>query len=121
MLSLDLFINVFLHRVSEEWSGWIDWTRVEELIWVEMWFFLGLAEIVVRITFACVEALQVCIMVHFLPYWCFSVIEVMVESHEVLLSLRSSNNRNECRSKIFHLDDFLLSDLNSKLTSFESI
>ena len=120
MLLLSWFIDVFRFWSSKEWSCWVDWTRVEELIWVEDWFIRWFAEVICWIGITLVKAGQSVVWL-LIEAWIFSVIEIMVKSHEVLFGLRGRNSSNECRCEIFHLSDFLLSDLNFKLTSFEAI
>ena len=121
MLLLSWLIDVFRFWGSKEWSCWVDWARVEELIWVESWSIGWSAVIICWIIITLIKTAQIAMVRLLIEAWIFSVIEVMVKSHEVLFGLRGRNGSNECRCEIFHLGYFLLSDLNFKLTSFEAI
>ena len=66
MIVRSLLINVFRLRVSEVWSGWVDWTLVEELIWAVCWWhrLSWFAEIGSRMLLPCVEVSQLLFLVN---------------------------------------------------------
>ena len=109
MLGLHLLVDVLLLFLSNEGSLLVEGARVEDLVRVVGWLFLRVVEVMGWIVLTFVEVFEVLTGVGApSESGVVPVVEVVIQSQDVLLRLGGSGHGNEGRRKVLHAYEFLL-------------